>query len=48
MQYVTDINSAVAEVPGLVSCLCVTEDRPAFREWLLWNYRKQDYRPGSW
>ena len=25
------------------SCLCVTEDRPDFREWLLWNYRKQDH-----
>jgi hypothetical protein len=29
----------------LVSCLCVTEDRPAFLPWLLWNYRKQDYEP---
>jgi Glycosyl transferase family 2 len=29
----------------LVSCLCVTEDRPAFGPWLLWNYRKQDYEP---
>ena len=27
-----------------MSCLCVTEDRPAFFPWLLWNYRKQDYR----
>ena len=27
----------------LVSCLCVTEDRPAFLPWLLWNYRKQDH-----
>ena len=26
----------------LFSCLCVTEDRPAFLEWLLWNYDKQD------
>jgi hypothetical protein len=26
-----------------VSCLCVTEDRPAFLPWLLWNYRKQDF-----
>ncbi len=25
------------------SCLCVTEDRPEFCEWLLWNYRKQDH-----
>jgi hypothetical protein len=23
----------------------VTEDRPAFLPWLLWNYRKQDYEP---
>jgi len=23
--------------------LCVTEDRPAFIPWLLWNYRKQDH-----
>src|SRR5215204_6300079 len=28
---------------GLVSCLCVTEDRFAFLPWLLWNYGKQDY-----
>src|SRR5207249_7253909 len=27
----------------LVSCLCVTEDRPAFVDWLLWNFDKQDY-----
>ena len=27
----------------LVSCLCVTEDRPAFAEWVLWNFGKQDY-----
>ncbi len=27
----------------LVSCLCVTEDRPAFAPWLLWNLRKQDH-----
>lgn len=35
----------VAEDPGLVSCLCVTEGRPAFLPWLLWNYLKQDHRP---
>lgn len=29
---------------NLVSCLCITEDRPAFMLWLLWNYRKQDYK----
>jgi FkbM family methyltransferase len=28
---------------ALASCLCVTEDRPAFAEWLLWNFDKQDY-----
>ena len=28
---------------GLVSCLCVTQDRPAFLPWLEWNYRKQDH-----
>ena len=27
----------------LASCLCVTEDRPAFVPWLLWNYRRQDH-----
>jgi hypothetical protein len=34
---------ATAEKAGLVSCLCVTEDRPAFMPWLLWNYEKQDF-----
>jgi Glycosyl transferase family 2 len=28
---------------GLVSALCVTEDRPAFIPWLEWNFCKQDY-----
>lgn len=27
----------------LVSCLCVTEDRPAFMPWLLWNYDRQGW-----
>ena len=27
----------------LASCLCVTENRPAFADWLLWNFDKQDY-----
>lgn len=27
----------------LVSCLCVTEDRPAFIPWLLWNYDRQSW-----
>lgn len=27
----------------LVSCLCVTENRPEFMPWLLWNYTKQTY-----
>lgn len=44
MQGHTDIFSSGAGHPGLVSCLCVTEDRPAFLPWLFWNYRKQDYR----
>ena len=44
MQYPTGNFSAPSGKPGLVSCLCVTEDRPAFLPWLLWNYRKQDYR----
>ena len=26
-----------------ISCLCVTEDRPAFAEWVLWNFEKQDF-----
>lgn len=30
--------------PPLVSCLCVTEDRPAFLPWVLWNYDKQDHQ----
>jgi hypothetical protein len=28
---------------SLFSCLCVTEDRPAFVPWLLWNFDKQRY-----
>lgn len=32
-----------ATADKFVSCLCVTEGRPAFMPWLLWNYRKQDY-----
>ncbi|MDX6511428.1 MAG: hypothetical protein QOE36_932, partial [Gaiellaceae bacterium] len=43
MQSATEIHSSVPGAPDLVSCLCVTEDRPAFLPWLLWNYRKQDY-----
>ena len=27
----------------IVSCLCVTENRPAFLPWLLWNYDKQGH-----
>lgn len=27
----------------LVSCLCVTENRPEFIPWLAWNFAKQDY-----
>lgn len=27
----------------LISCLCVTENRPAFMPWLLWNYGRQVY-----
>jgi FkbM family methyltransferase len=27
----------------LFSTLCVTEDRPAFVDWVLWNFDKQDY-----
>jgi glycosyltransferase involved in cell wall biosynthesis len=33
----------IASELGLVSCLCVTEDRAAFMPWLLWNYAKQDH-----
>ncbi len=43
MQCATEIPFAVRREPGLVSCLCVTEDRPAFLPWLYWNFRKQDY-----
>jgi hypothetical protein len=43
MQYANDGKSAARSPTRLVSCLCVTEDRPAFLPWLLWNYRKQDY-----
>lgn len=33
------------ESPNLsfFSCLCVTEDRPAFIPWLYWNFEKQQY-----
>lgn len=44
MQYATEKKILVPGEPGLVSCLCVTEDRSAFLPWLLWNYRKQDYQ----
>jgi FkbM family methyltransferase len=27
----------------LFSCLCVTENRPLFADWVLWNFEKQDY-----
>lgn len=27
----------------LISCLCVTENRPEFMPWLLWNFRRQKY-----
>lgn len=27
----------------LVSCLCVTQDRPEFLPWLLWNYDRQNW-----
>jgi glycosyltransferase involved in cell wall biosynthesis len=43
MQDVPETRFAVRETSGLMSCLCVTEDRPAFLPWLAWNYRKQDY-----
>ena len=29
--------------PPLISALCVTEDRPEFIPWLLWNHAKQDH-----
>jgi hypothetical protein len=43
MQCANEIRFAVRREPELVSCLCVTEDRPAFLPWLYWNFRKQDY-----
>lgn len=43
MQDRSELSSAHSGEPGLVSCLCVTEDRPAFLPWLYWNYAKQDY-----
>lgn len=27
----------------LVSCLCITENRPGFVDWLLWNYDRQTW-----
>jgi FkbM family methyltransferase len=30
-------------VSVLASCLCVTENRPAFADWVRWNFEKQDY-----
>ena len=44
MQYLIGNFLEPSAKPGLVSCLCVTEDRPAFLPWLLWNYRKQDHQ----
>lgn len=38
-----EINSVSPENDLVVSCLCVTEGRPAFLPWLLWNYRKQTH-----
>jgi hypothetical protein len=29
--------------PALVSCLCVTEGRPAFMPWLLWSFNRQSW-----
>ena len=26
-----------------VSCLCVTENRPEFMDWMLWNYDRQTW-----
>ena len=43
MQDRSELSSAPSGEPGLVSCLCVTEDRAAFLPWLHWNYAKQDY-----
>jgi len=43
MQPPRRIPPAPPESPALVSCLCVTEDRPGFLPWLVWNYRKQDH-----
>jgi hypothetical protein len=43
MQDRSELSSAASGEPGLVSCLCVTEDRPGFLPWLGWNYAKQDY-----
>jgi hypothetical protein len=43
MQCPSERNLATGDEPVLVSCLCVTEDRPAFLPWLFWNFRKQDY-----
>ena len=37
-----DSGAAVAR-PGLVSCLCVTENRPGFLPWLLWNFARQSW-----
>ena len=31
-----------------VSCLCVTEGRPAFMPWLLWCFDRQGGRDASW
>jgi len=43
MQHPTRNSSPERPEIGLVSCLCVTEDRAAFLPWLLWNYEKQDH-----
>jgi hypothetical protein len=33
----------VRDESPLVSCLCVTEDRPAFMPWLLWGFDRQTW-----
>ncbi len=43
MQGPSETPFAVPTEGELASCLCVTENRPAFLPWLLWNYLKQDF-----
>ena len=37
------ISAHLATNKPLISCLCVTHERPEFMPWLLWNFERQTY-----